>query len=673
MEMKLLQLELDVRLGKFIEADAIADDVLESLQTKEDAYHVSNIFLHAIQGSDDKRCSAWLKRTINAATRFDMPDIVCQASLALCNQLIEDSDYDNAHIYLASYEENYENKEMKEGSSLFENDQYRITVARMIVSMEASDKVTMSSLFDLMHLMMLKYTRCVTRVSTSSSETYAEIEAVLTALFNTIRKITLEKNGFEIRDDADKKRSLYHWTRSLSFLSSSANSAKFSNLANHIWVKECLARNMNDECLNFIENAAKNETDNLSIQQLGLVISIHAKNQDKIHHYLSKILQNVLSGDDILTTLHFVLKETSEVNQDFLDPVLDILKKEMFYQNESLFVATLKLLMNVDRTDLILPLLDVQFIREMRDLTTEDKYFISKLSFNLGISCKKEEEEEKRFLLFKLSGDLISEQNLKVSLYLSAVAVGLQVLGKKDDSAIYNKVLKLLQFFDQLALPAHVQRVLVTSQVRLFLFSKNRSFSFNLQACLTQLKEYEEVEILEGLAMAFHKQGMNDVAVESLLHCLKTSRVSSNQGLIGVSILEICSLHPHHWPNIFSILKCVRDRIMGQEGPILSYVWNSFIKLSLSSADKVVREEWWKCVAFMYNSIVQQHQLFLRLDELPTRLFPEVYSKILAAIQVAADDGADDQDSQDDDAKTGGDDVGANSLTDDNVQIAENN
>ena len=67
------------------------------------------------------------------------------------------------------------------------------------------------------------------------------------------------------------------------------------------------------------------------------------------------------------------------------------------------------------------------------------------------------------------------------------------------------------------------------------------------------------------------------------------------------------------------------------------------------------------------------YYFLLRLDELSTRLFPEVYSKILAAIQVAADDGADDQDSQDDDAKTGGDDVGANSLTDDNVQIAENN
>ena len=115
------------------------------------------------------------------------------------------------------------------------------------------------------------------------------------------------------------------------------------------------------------------------------------------------------------------------------------------------------------------------------------------------------------------------------------------------------------------------------------MLSKNRASAFNVQACLAELKQYEEVEVLEKLAVDFHKEGMNDFAVESLLHCLNTSRVSANQALIGVSIVEICSANPHHWSNIFSILRCVRNRVSGQNGAFLSYVWNSFIKVSLSS------------------------------------------------------------------------------------------
>ena len=46
-------------------------------------------------------------------------------------------------------------------------------------------------------------------------------------------------------------------------------------------------------------------------------------------------------------------------------------------------------------------------------------------SLDIGVSCN-EEENEKRFSMIKLSGDLNEDQRVKVSLHLSAVAAGLK-------------------------------------------------------------------------------------------------------------------------------------------------------------------------------------------------------------------------------------------------------
>ena len=50
----------------------------------------------------------------------------------------------------------------------------------------------------------------------------------------------------------------------------------------------------------------------------------------------------------------------------------------------------------------------------------------------------------------------------------------------------------------------------------------------------------------------------------------------------------------------------------------------------------------------MYNSIVQQDQYLFSLDETPSKLFPEVYNKIVAAIHEEDDVATDDQNSQED-------------------------
>ena len=55
------------------------------------------------QGCEDSRCSVWLRRALDAATRFEIVKLICQASLALCNQLIEESDFDDAQGCVFKY------------------------------------------------------------------------------------------------------------------------------------------------------------------------------------------------------------------------------------------------------------------------------------------------------------------------------------------------------------------------------------------------------------------------------------------------------------------------------------------------------------------------------------------------------------------------------------------
>ena len=55
------------------------------------------------QGCEDSRCLVWLRRALDAATRFEIVKLICQASLALCNQLIEESDFDDAQGCVFKY------------------------------------------------------------------------------------------------------------------------------------------------------------------------------------------------------------------------------------------------------------------------------------------------------------------------------------------------------------------------------------------------------------------------------------------------------------------------------------------------------------------------------------------------------------------------------------------